>query len=58
MAKSPLEATEDFYDGIIIFDAKLPKSVEEFSERLDHSLEVMTDLARKGLMCLLPGCFS
>ncbi|KAK9854812.1 hypothetical protein WJX84_004110 [Apatococcus fuscideae] len=54
MAKSPLEATEDFYDGIIIFDAKLPKSVEEFSERLDHSLELWANNSKRGIWLRVP----
>ena len=43
MAESPLEAADDLYDGIIIFDSRLPDDTEEFASRLDHSLEVGSD---------------
>lgn len=41
MATRPLVAADDYYDGIIIDDDKLPTDVEEFGSRLSHSLEVI-----------------
>ncbi|KAK9819425.1 hypothetical protein WJX74_002241 [Apatococcus lobatus] len=54
MANSPLEATDDLYEGIIIFDSRLPDSVEEFGSRLDHSLELWTNNGKRGIWLRVP----